>query len=175
MKTRLTRPNTQTTTTTKTTKHQHHAFRFVLLTAAVVAGCGSSASSNDADQFVGSWTFDSETITAMCSGLMPPPQDLSGKVLTLDRVSGSEVILNYSDNCKVAFTVSGSTATAKPKQTCQIATGQAGDQNLAVSSWTLTLDSPTAISTEQKGTALGGLCNISGSGKLSKTDAGGAG
>jgi hypothetical protein len=170
-----TKTKTKPTTKPTTKPNKDQAFRFALLAVVLATGCGSSASSNDADQFVGSWTFDSETINAMCSGLTPPPQDLSGKVLTLDRVSGSEVILNYSANCMVAFTVSGSTASAKPKQTCVIATGQAGDQDVAVSSWTLTLDSPTSISTEQKGTAVGGLCNISGSGTLSKTDAGGAG
>jgi hypothetical protein len=174
METNLTRSSTLTTAETKL---HTQAFRFLLLALVFAAGCGSSASSNDADQFVGNWVFDSTPLDVTCGGAALMPQDLAGTVLTLDRVSGSEVVLDYSANCMVHVAVSGSTASAKPNQTCQIATKQAGDQVVAVSSWTLTLDSPTSISTELKGTALLGMCTVSGSGKLSRTDVadGGAG
>src|SRR6266478_241404 len=125
----------------KTNKIENHALRFVLLAATFAAGCGSSSSSNDADQFVGSWIFDSATIDVTCGGMPLMPQDLSGAVLTLDPASGNGVVLNYSENCMVHFTVSGSTASAKPNQTCRLHTKQAGDQDVAVTSWTLTLDS----------------------------------
>ncbi|HXI56977.1 MAG TPA: hypothetical protein VNO55_13010, partial [Polyangia bacterium] len=79
--------------------------------------------------------------------------------------------LNYSANCMVHVAVTGSAASAKPNQTCRLPTKQAGDQDVAVTTWTLTLDSPTSISTQLKGTALFGMCIVSGSGKLLRTDA----
>ena len=143
-----------------------------LFFVASAVGCGSSGTTvtpAQIDAFVGDWKFDSELLTADCGALLPGlHQDLTGMTLTLARASGADIMLTLSATCKVLFTVGGTTATAKAQQTCTLAVGPAGMQDIAVMSWTLTTQDGVTMTTAQAGTAAQGLCMVSGSGMLTK-------
>ena|SRR5215471_10245312 len=137
----------------------------------LVAACGSS-SSDDASKFVGTWTFDSGTITATCSNGLPggsfPIAGLSGMITKVDN---THIRLTANSSCIINFTVSGATATAPSGQSCTLPTPTLGPQEIAISSWTMTLTGTGAgatMSASISGTALAGLCTASGSGSLSQ-------
>lgn len=140
------------------------------LAAAVIAGCGGGGGASEAEiaRFVGTWQWDMGMLSADCGGAVPPfNQDLSGQTLTLVKGTGSEVILTLGAMCQITFTVGGTSATANPNQSCTLMV-QMTNQSVAVSSWKMTTTDGANMSTDMKGTALAGLCMVSGSGTLSK-------
>jgi hypothetical protein len=149
---------------------------------ALLAGCGSSGSGvsqADIDRFVGDWKFDSENISGTCGAAGPSlQQDLTGQVMTLAQGTGAQIMLTLASTCHVTFTVvSASMATAVPAQSMCSLTVSGMTVMIAVTSWTLTTSDGMTMSTMQAGTALVGLCTVTGSGMATKqtgtaTDAG---
>jgi hypothetical protein len=138
------------------------------------AGGSGGAAGDSTSSFVGSWTFDTGSVTPTCTGVTPPAISLIGNAVTITKIDASHVNFSFSNSelvCKVAFTVSGTTATAESGQTCTITVmGISG--TFDVTSWTL-MDSGNTLSMSVKGTAKVATvsCNPVGSGMLSRVDA----
>ncbi|HVV48471.1 MAG TPA: hypothetical protein VHO06_02330, partial [Polyangia bacterium] len=131
----------------------------------LLAGCSSSAdtSSDPAAAVAGSWTFTSGSIDPMCDtsalgGTTIPPFDLTGDTLTINRVTSTQVSTALNGTgfmCDVNFSVSGSTATASPNQTCVFTVSIGGSNQpvtVDVSSWVLKVSGDT-LSMTFSGTA----------------------
>ena len=138
----------------------------VLALAALGAGCGGGAmvSQGGVDKFIGDWKFDSETLMADC---VSQSVDLTGKILTLAVIAGNQISAMLPGICVINFNVAGTTATAPAGQTCSLPLG-AIMVPVSLSSWTLTTTDGVSMSTAQKGTAEMGICNVTGSGMLTK-------
>lgn len=144
------------------------------LAAALGCGGGGGGTAADTSQFVGNWRWDKGTITANCGAAVQPiTQDLTGQMLTLASGSaGNQVVATINDTCQITFTVSGKTASATSGQSCKLTVGGMSE-SLAVTSWTFTATDGTSLTTDMSGTALAGLCTVTGNGTLSKpADAG---
>jgi hypothetical protein len=140
-----------------------------LMLVASAAGCGSSGTTTvDTAMFEGTWTFDRELVSGSCAGFMLN-QDLAGRSMTLTKTTGAELLLSLFDKCMLTFTASSTTmATVNPGQKCTIPVTGLGEQEVDVTSWTLTITNATTLTTEQKGTVLNGMCTAMGSGAATK-------
>jgi hypothetical protein len=140
-----------------------------LMLVASAAGCGSSGGTTiDTAMFEGTWKFDQELVTGSCAGFMLN-QDLSGRSMTLTKKTGAELLLSLFDKCMLTFTATSTTmATVNPGQKCTIPVTGLGEQEVDVTSWTLTITGATTLTTEQKGTVLNGMCMAMGSGAATK-------
>jgi hypothetical protein len=149
------------------------ALRFAVLgsMALAVGACSSTSSGGGgADNFVGTWTYDSSSMLMPmnCSllGTAIPPISLSGQMLQITKIDGSHISAALGSACNVHFTVSGTTATADSGQTCNI-TYMIVTFTLNISSWTLTLNGATLTSTESGSAPIGGaMCTATGNGTL---------
>jgi hypothetical protein len=140
------------------------------------AACGSSGGGN-ADAFVGTWTFQSGTLTPMnCSlgGTNVPPQDLTGAQLVVTKIDASHVSAMLTSTCTPTFGTSGSTATAAANQTCGVmASGLT--VTVAISSWTMNVTGNSMTTAMSGSVAILPGCTVSGTGSLTKTSGGDAG
>lgn len=156
----------------------------VLTAGLSLAGCSSSGggSSITADDYAGSWTFQSGNIMPNCSGITLGTVDLTGDAVTITKIDSSHIQLMISGGgvmCDVRFTVNGSTATTESGQTCALSeSGYSAVLN--VTTWTLML-SASDIQMSMSGTAsaAGGLvtCAPTSTGTMvrSRGDAGQSG
>ena len=142
----------------------------------VLSACSDSPPSSDGgalrtDDFVGSWRYDSGTLTPnMCSvlGTAIPPIPLTGETVTITKTDATHINVNAGSACDVAFTVNGAVATAAPNSTCAV-TVMGIPVTLNITSWTLTLSGTGLASAESGSAPLGGsACTASGTGALTK-------
>jgi len=151
----------------------------VLGFSALVASCGSSSNGGGTDgggitanDFAGTWTYASGTLTpSNCSvlGIPIPPVDLSGQSVTITATDTTHFKASAGSMCNVNFTVSGSTATAASGQTCVMAISGV-NVTLNVSSYMLTLANGMLTSTESGSAPIGGSsCTATGNGSLTKS------
>ena len=147
--------------------------RFAVLgsLAIAVGACSSNTGSGGgADNFVGTWTYDSSSmlVPMNCSllGTTIPNISLAGQMLQITKIDDSHISALLGTNCNVRFSVNGTTATADSGQTCNI-TYMVVTFTLNVSSWTLTLNGSTLTSTESGSAPIGGaMCTATGNGTL---------
>jgi hypothetical protein len=148
-----------------------------LLLCVLLPACSDGPGSNSdggaprTDDFVGSWRYDSGTLTPnMCTvlGMAIPPIPLTGETITITKTDATHINVNAGSACDVAFTVSGAVATAAANSTCAV-TVMGVPVTLNITSWTLTL-SGTGLSSAESGSApLGGsACTASGTGTLTR-------
>ena len=121
----------------------------------VLAGCSSSGGSSiTADEYVGTWTFQSGTIVPNCSGITLGNVDLTGDAVTITKVDTTHIQMVVSGGgvmCDVHFTVNGATAKADSGQTCALS--ESGyNAVLNVTTWNLSL-SGSDIQMSMSGTA----------------------
>lgn len=136
-------------------------------------GMGGSAA-DATTPFVGSWTFDSGSVTPMCTGVTVAAIQLTGNAVSITRIDATHIGFSFSNSelsCNVDFTVSGTTATAETGQTCSISV-MGVSTTFDVSAWTLT-ESGNTISMTVSGTAKVAVvsCSPSGSGMLGRVGA----
>jgi hypothetical protein len=139
-------------------------------------GGAGGATADATTPFVGSWTFDSGSVTPMCTGVTVAAITLTGNAVSITRIDASHIGFSFSNSelsCNVDFTVSGTTATAEPSQTCSISV-MGVSTTFDVSSWVLT-ESGNTISMTVSGTAKVAVvnCTPSGTGMLGRVGAAG--
>jgi hypothetical protein len=146
----------------------------LLLACGLLAGA-CSTSTNSADKFVGTWTFDSGTVTPTnCQGL--GPVSLVGETLTLAKGTGSDLMSTFQSSfgtCALNLTVSGNAADADAGQTCMFNVPVAGTTltfTFNVTSWTVTTTNGMAMTTNATaaGTGLAAGCSIALTGSATK-------
>jgi hypothetical protein len=148
--------------------HQASPRTLMLLAAFLVLGCGSSTG-DDASKFAGTWTFDSGTLTPVCTIVTAPaPFDLSGQSLAITKVDAATLKVDLGTACSVTFKVSGAQATALPNQMCTLS---ASTPPVTLTSWTLTI-SGDHIESATMASAFT-VCTVNGSGVLSRASADG--
>jgi len=150
----------------------------ILLAAAgvLLLACSSSTGSGNAAAFVGTWTYDTGTVTpmnCMVLGQTVPSLDLTGDTVTISQGADSAHIQFVAGTaCMINFSLSGDIATATAGQTCTIPVSGVSAV-ITITAWTLTL-SGNSLATSFSGTApFGTSCTASGTGNLSRpaTDA----
>jgi hypothetical protein len=125
---------------------------FVLAATLLLLSCSSGGTGPDsADAFVGSWTFDSGSISPMCAVSLPAIE-LTGGNMTIGKIDSthiSAIVVANGIMCIGQFVINGttegiggsvSTATGKNEQTCT-ATDEDMSLTVSVTSWVLTLSS----------------------------------
>jgi hypothetical protein len=137
-------------------------------------GNGGGAASDPATAFVGGWTFESGSVTPMCTGASVPAIALTGNAVSITKIDAGHINLSFSNSeltCNIDFVVSGATATAEAAQSCTIkVSGTSATFN--VTTWTLT-QSGNTISMSISGTAKVAIvsCTPSGTATLGRVDA----
>jgi len=139
--------------------------------AAGHGGTGGGTGTDPSATFVGSWTFDSGSVTPMCTGVTVAAISLTGNAVTITEIDASHINFAFSNSelsCSVDFTVSGTTATAEAAQTCTI-TVMGVSTTFKVTAWTL-MESGGTIAMSVNGTAKVSVvnCTPSGTGMLSR-------
>jgi len=128
------------------------------------AGGSGGAASDATTPFVGSWTFDSGSVTPMCS-VNVAAISLTGSAVAITKIDSSHIKLAFSNSeltCNVDFAVSGATATAESGQTCTI-TVMGTSATFKVTTWTL-MESGSTISMSVNGTAMVSIVNCTPAG-----------
>lgn len=142
--------------------------------AAGHGGTGGGSGTDPSASFVGSWTFDSGSVTPTCTGVTVAAISLTGSAVTITKIDATHINFAFSNSelsCSVDFAVGGTTATAEAAQTCTInVIGMSG--TFDVTAWTLT-ESGGTISMSVNGTANVSVvgCKPTGMGMLSRVDA----
>ena len=135
--------------------------------------CSTSSSGND--KFIGTWTFDTGTITPTnCQGITPI--SLVGETLMLAKGTSSDLVSTLQSSfgtCTLNLTVSGTVASADAGQSCMFTVPVAGTPlsfTFNVSSWTVTTTDGVAMTTSAAaaGTGLATGCTISLTGAATK-------
>ena len=152
----------------------------LLLACGLLAGaCSTSTSSTD--KFVGTWTFDSGTITPTnCQGL--GPISLVGETLTLAKGTGSDLVSTLQSSfgtCTLNLTVSGNVADANAGQSCMFNVPVGGTTltfTFNITSWSVTTTDGVAMTTNATaaGTGLAAACSIALTGAATKHAADGS-
>ena len=156
------------------------------LLAAVSLWAGACSSSGAAtDKFMGTWTFDSGTITGTTACMLPNPVDLKGETLTLVKGMTSDLVSTLQSafgTCTLNLDVSGSVASAVAGQSCAftVTTGLGPIMvTFSVSSWTVTttdgMSMTTAATAIGQGLASSCTLTLSGAGTKHSGDAGAGG
>jgi hypothetical protein len=153
------------------------------LALACAAFIGCSSSSNAApDKFVGNWTFSSGSLNAMCNGLPPFMNDLTGQTLTLTKGMSSDLVSTLTSTlgtCTLKLSVSGTVASAEPGQSCTFNVPVGGLSvavTVNINSWTVTTTDGMSMTTAATATGSGGLadgCPITLNGTATKHGDGG--
>jgi len=125
---------------------------YVLAATLLLLSCSSGGTGPDsADAFVGSWTFDSGSISPMCAVTLPAIE-LTGGKMTISKVDSthiSAIVVANGAKCMSQFVINGtrvgvggsvSTATGENGQICT-ATDEDMSLTVSVTSWMLTLSS----------------------------------
>jgi hypothetical protein len=159
------------------------------LTAALIAAsclaagsCSSSGSNND--KFMGTWTFDTGSITGTnCTGLSTV--SLQGETLTLTKGTMSDLsstLMSSFGTCTLNLNVMGTVASATAGQTCIFTVAALGGLQVTfgVDSWTVTttdgMSMTTAATASGQGLASGCTLSLIGAGtKHAGSDAGAGG
>ncbi|HVR63041.1 MAG TPA: hypothetical protein VMU50_14160 [Polyangia bacterium] len=149
----------------------------MVLPLGVAIGCGggsSLAGNSGASQFVGDWRWDSGELDVDCAGMRVLMQDLTGMTFAIVMGTASnEIVATLTPTCPITLAVSGGSATAEPDKTMCTLMANGQSQVVTVSTGTLTPTGSGGFSVDFKGTAVSGLCVVTGSGTVSRpADAG---
>ena len=145
----------------------------LLAVTATAAGCGGS--SNDLQQFVGTWMYTQSQGTLSCQGAADQSGMLGNSMqwglgISSDLVDLTPHLFDSTTQCFYEFDVKNKIATIKPAQTCMINDGQGGLIEEDPSSWTFTLTSATTAD-ETFMTTIATTCTFSGMATLKKVSA----
>jgi len=157
---------------------------FLVLTAVcglALAGCGGDDDDDGdkpgggggditVDSFVGNWTQSEAKQTVMCGAI---PLEVDAQPMTITKGAAANELTVTEGPCTLTFTVTGSTASATPGQTCTISQGIASG-TVTLTSYTITLSDAKAGSKAGTGTVavtspLAMSCTYTASGKLTKS------
>ncbi len=148
---------------------------FVAVACLWAASCSSSTNNND--KFMGTWTFDSGSITGT-PGCMGVNVDLTGETLTLIKGTTSDLVSTLQSafgTCTLSLDVSGNVASAVAGQSCMF-TSSGLALKFDVSSWTVTTANgasmTTAATATGEGIAASCTLTLSGAGTKHAADAG---
>jgi hypothetical protein len=120
-------------------------FGLGLALAAAVTGCGDD-NKGDPTAFIGSWKVTAGQFTPTCQGLPIPPASLADETITVTPGTDSALIATVR-GCVVKLDIAGTTATAKPNQTCMLAvmfSGMNVSATLTIATGTFTVADKTA-------------------------------
>lgn len=143
-----------------------------------VGSCSSSTNNND--KFMGTWTFDSGSISGTgCTGLQTV--DLTGETLTLMKGTMSDLVSTLQSSfgtCTLNLDVGGNVASAVAGQSCAFTVAALNGLQVmfTVSSWTVTtangMSMTTAATAMGQGLAAGCTLSLSGAATKHAADAG---
>jgi hypothetical protein len=131
---------------------------------AAFIGCSSSSNSAP-DKFVGTWTFGSGSLNAMCNGLPPFMSDLTGQTLTLTKGTSSDLVSTLTSSlgtCTLKLSVSGTVASAEAGQSCSFMVtvgGIAVPVTVNINTWTVTTNDGASMTTAATATGSGGVAD----------------
>jgi hypothetical protein len=140
-----------------------------LALAAMAGSCSSSSGAKNTDNFVGTWTYQSGTLNGACPGLPAMMNTLTGQTFTLEKGTTSDLLFTLG-TCQVKLTVSGTTASADPGQSCMYTLPTFGAVNVMITSWTNETTNGQSMTTNASGTAqVVGNCTVTLNGTATKT------
>lgn len=136
-------------------------------------GCGGDeeGSGAAAEKFVGKWTYDMAKLTLKCGGPNPIEMPLQGD-FTVSMAAGGLSLVPASSNCNLPLGASGTTASLKSPQQCEMS----GFQSMVLT-WTLTSADGVTGDTSFTAKAMGSFagmplnCDVTGAGKINKAAA----
>jgi hypothetical protein len=145
----------------------------LLAVTATAAGCGGS--SNDLEQFVGTWMYTQSQGVLSCQGQTDQMGMLGnskhwGMGISHDLVDLTPSLFDAGTQCFYQFDVKDKVATIQAAQTCNFSDGLGGLIEEDPSSWTFTLTGPTAAE-ETFMTTIATTCTLTGQATLKKVSA----
>jgi hypothetical protein len=145
----------------------------LLAVTATAAGCGGS--SNDLEQFVGTWMYTQSQGVLSCQGQTDQMGMLGnskhwGMGISHDLVDLTPSLFDAGTQCFYQFDVKDKVATIQPAQTCNFSDGLGGLIEEDPSSWTFTLTSATTAD-EMFMTTIATTCTLTGTATLKKVAA----
>ncbi len=153
------------------------ALALALALASSLTGCGGGGSAASTDAFVGQWTFQTGSISPMCSGITISDIALTGDALEITKVDGTHVAMVIAASglsCDVTFAVSGSTASVESGQSC-VATFDNMSATVDIATWKLTLTGDTLVSSMTGNASVSIIsCTPTSTGTLAPSGADGA-
>jgi hypothetical protein len=144
----------------------------MVVTVSAAAGCGGS-SSNNLEQFTGTWKYTQSLGTLSCTG-QADQQGLLGSSklwaqgVSSDLVDLSPSIFDPTTQCFYAFDVKGKVATIQPGQTCNFSDGAGGLIDETPTTWTFTLTSATTADEVLTESLASASCTLTGMATLEK-------
>lgn len=139
----------------------------LLAVAGIAIGLAGSCGGEDdpmTNAFAGTWTY-AGALTPNCGATPVDPLDLTGSSVVITPTGERSLEVVLAGTCTVDFSVSGSTATALPNQSCTFEVPTLGEASVAITSWTLTINGDSIASSFSGGVF---FCTVTGNGTLTK-------